>query len=387
MSVLDEMDRPDGTAASAPYESVTTPGDSETPPICRSHILVLDEGLSVHIPVRQYEVTLKHRVLAQLGGFSHLLLDALHQMPESGVDWVLGVTGLRRQQLQPILSRLDGLGLLTGMQLSPKGQVLLDWKCRLHGWKRSIWLDGDYRKHCFCGDSSIATVPLQDDTPCVIHPGKRQENTLRPWPVVDWNEDCERQRQRIMQHPEHYLPPIFEHFTDCFHKTRFNSLEWELTVRLIPDTMEPRAIAVSLDAGDLKDGNGCDYAVASPVLCLLTRYGTPANAPTHLRGHRPSDQFQMVIFQTSDDPIDPIDPDDLSDTPPGYWVWPRVDPESRETVIGHLFREIAPPDDETERQYNREHLFTERWRCLGFNWLTIEERLVSQGIHRVIGEA
>ncbi len=48
-----------------------------------------DDGLYVYLPVRFYELTLKHRLLEQLGGFSHLLLDALTLLPEQGIGWVL----------------------------------------------------------------------------------------------------------------------------------------------------------------------------------------------------------------------------------------------------------------------------------------------------------
>lgn len=44
-----------------------------------------DDGLYVYLPVRLYELTLKHRLLGQLGGFSHLLLDALTLLPERGI--------------------------------------------------------------------------------------------------------------------------------------------------------------------------------------------------------------------------------------------------------------------------------------------------------------
>lgn len=68
-----------------------------------------EDELHVCVPVRPYELTLRHRLLGQLGGFSHLVMDALVDLPARGLSCVQEVTGLSSQQLQPILNRLNGL--------------------------------------------------------------------------------------------------------------------------------------------------------------------------------------------------------------------------------------------------------------------------------------
>lgn len=345
---------------------------------------MVDDGFYVYLPVRYYEITLKNRMLTQLGGFSHLLLEAAHQIPENFIVWVREVTGLSPQQLQPILSRLEGLGLLKGTRLSQRGEKLSIWKRRLHDQTRYIWLDADHRNHCFCGNSSIDTVELQNALPFVIRRWHRREGAPRSWSCDDWNEDCERQKNRIMRHPEQYLPPIFEHFTDCFIDNGFNSHEWELTIRIATDIPEPRAIEIKLNAGDLHRWADHEYTVANPVLCLSTCYSLPAGAPQHLRDQLPNDHLRITTLNTSSDNIDL---NCLSDTPRSTWIWPAIEEDTREEIIDSLFHEITTPDDPAEVRFNREHRIDVRWQRLGFNWSLIEQKLEAKGLHRIRGDA
>jgi hypothetical protein len=122
-----------------------------------------DDRLYVYLQVRLYELTVKHRLLAQLGGFSHLLLDALTLLPERGIGWVLELTDLSLQQLEPILNRMRGLGLMNGEGLSPRGERLSAQKRLLHGQMRHVWLDGCHDSQSFWGDTSLDVEELQED--------------------------------------------------------------------------------------------------------------------------------------------------------------------------------------------------------------------------------
>jgi len=51
-------------------------------------------GVKVYLPVRQYEVTIRHRLLDQLGSFSRLILEALHDFEQAGYELVYSITGL-----------------------------------------------------------------------------------------------------------------------------------------------------------------------------------------------------------------------------------------------------------------------------------------------------
>lgn len=347
------------------------------------HNYTTDDGLYVYLPMRSYELTLKHRLLEQLGGFSHLLLDALTLLPERGIGWVLEVTGLSPQQLQLILNRMHGLGLLDGGQLSRRGEKLSAWKRLLHGQTRRILLDGHHKSHSFCGDTSLDVVELQNDEPFVIRRWHGGNGKPRNWSCLDWNEDCERQKNRILRYPEQYLLAVFETFEDCFIDTGFNVLEWELNVRYVPEMSELLALKVELEPADLQSGTEYDFLIANPVLCLDTRYRLPQGAPVELADLLPEDRRRAIRFGRA-----APETEQLHDAPPSPWIWPEVDEPARQQAVNFLFQKIDVPDAQAEALFNREHGLADRWQCFGFNWASVEESLQEiQGLHRIRGDA
>jgi len=342
----------------------------------------VQDNLQVYLPVRLYELTLRHRLLDQLGGFSHLLMDALTLMPEQGIGWVAQITGLRGQQLQPILQRMNGLGLIDGNgQLTARSKQLIKCMSLLHGQTRLLWLDGQYKKHSFCGSAELTPTEISDDSDFVIRPWHRGEGRPQPWPSFDWNEDCERQKNRVWRHPEQYLALAFEDFNGCFIEAGFPSQEWELNLRVAEGA--PRAIAVNLTNEDLLAGHDQEFRLASPVLCLSTSYSLPQGAPEHLARLLPAERCRFATF---------IDPDEEGETfvperdPATSWVWPRLQPDMRGSVLDHLFADLERAQDDAACVFNRLHQIDERWQNLGFDWGCIERRLDSiEGIHPIRG--
>lgn len=338
------------------------------------------DSLQVHVPVRCYELTLKHRLLEQLGGFSHLLMDALTLMPEQGVEWAAEITGLNGQQLQPILQRLHGLGLIDDQcRLTVRAKHLVKCMNSLHGQVRLLWLDGQYKKHNFCGTAALEPVEISEETEFVIRPWQR-DGQLRRWPSSNWSEDCERQKNRIWRHPDQYLALAFESFNDCFYEAGFPSQEWELSLRVV-DKM-PQAVAVNLTEEDLLTGSGCEFRLASPVLCLSTYYSLPRGAPEHLSQVLPADHCRFATFTSHDEEGDTFVPEP---TQGAAWVWPSLHPDIREKVIELLFEDVMSISDDAMSAFNREHRIDERWQNLGFDWGCIQRRMGLKGIHLIRG--
>ncbi|CAI8811563.1 hypothetical protein EMIT0324P_11153 [Pseudomonas chlororaphis] len=71
----------------------------------------IDGSLRVHVPVRLYELTLKHHLLDQLGDFSHLLLEVLDTMPFHRIEWMLELIG------QPNLDSINHYTLAKSCEL------------------------------------------------------------------------------------------------------------------------------------------------------------------------------------------------------------------------------------------------------------------------------
>ena len=349
-----------------------------------SYYSAAEESLSVYLPVRCYELTLKHRLLEQLGGFSHLLMDALTLFPTEGIAWVLQVTGLSQQQLQPILNRLDGLGLIKEGQLSRQGDVLTRWKRLLHGQRREMWLDGNHNSHGFCGDSTLEVAAVHDaNAPFVIR-GWPTKGKPRAWSCQDWNEDCERQKSRIMRVPTEYLSSVFENFHDCFGDTGFHVSDWDLGVRYAPqENVEMVTLKVPLAVTDLQAGGTSEYAFVSPVICLDTHYCLPNGAPSGLLELQPENQRRSVSFNNT-----VVVSGQLLDEPNSAWCWPDVDASDRQQAAEHLFRELAHSSfTGSEALFNRHHRLVERWQSLGFDWTVVTGRLQAiEGIHLIQGE-
>lgn len=344
----------------------------------------IDGDLRVLVPVRRYQLVLKHRLLDQLGGFSHLLLEALAQMPDRGIRWVLDITGLSPQQLAPIQGRLEGLGLIENGKLTPQSRALLTFKRLLHGQSRSLWLDGAYKTHSFCGAHTLQTVAL-DEQDFVIRQWHRGDGKPRRWPTADWNEDCERQKKRIMMCPDQYLSIAFEDFYSCFKDAKFIPTEWVLQVRLDAESAKSdQAIEVNLESQFVSRKQGCEFKFASPVICLSTRYSLPADAPDHLSQLLPPNQLRFTTFLDYDDECS--DEIILSESPDTPWVWPIVDTIVREQVIEQLFYEVASSEDCVSSVINRKHVLEDRWQHLGFNWRAVEQSLNLEGLHVVSGD-
>jgi len=349
-----------------------------------NYYCIVEDNLSVYLPVRCYELTLKHRLLEQLGGFSHLLLDAMTLLPGQGVEWVLEVTGLSQQQLQPILKRMEGLGLIKGKQLNRQGSLLARWKRLIHGQKRNIWLDGEHKSLTFYGDATLKTTALHEsEDTFVIRRWPRNAVNSRAWPYQDWNEDCELQKARIMRNPTEYLGTVFETFHDCFSDIGFYTNEWELSVWRVPqENAETTALQVPLNVVDLQPAGAFEYSLVSPVLCLETHYRLPDGAPPELLERQPENQQHIARFSSA-----VISTGPLIDEPNSTWCWPAVDAFDRQKATEYLFHELAhSTPTEGEVLFDRQHSLVERWQSFGFDWTAVTARLREiEGIHLIRG--
>lgn len=342
----------------------------------------IQEDFYVYLPMRCYELCITHKMLDRLGAISLLFLDALDQFSDQGIAWVQQLTGLSGQQLYPILNRLYGLGLLTeNGQLNQHGQTLVRWKHLLHKQTGHIWLDAQHREHAyFCtGQAPSCIVEIDEQAAYVIRPWQTGAGKARPWPYADWNEDCERQKNRLWRHPEHYLRAVFASFQECLTQAAFNLRDWDLSVRHASSTSE-FALQVPIAASRLQAGQHHDFIVSNPVLCLDTYYTLPEDAPPHFAPHQPDDQRLVLRFHPSAHDLDALHPTAHSD-----WVWPAVSEGVREQAVNHLFHQLnEAPTAYCNAVFNRQHHLKEYWQYSGFNWSCIQSQVQTlPGVHSI----
>lgn len=317
---------------------------------------------------------LKNKLLERLGAFSHLVLDALTLLPERGIEWVINVTGINLQQLDPILNRLNSLGLIKNRRLSRQGEILVLLKRNLHGQTRYIYLDGNYKNYLFYGDKSLRVIELPENRPFVIRLWNSKNGKLRNWPCENWTEDCARQKNRILSYPVDYLTSIFAPFKGCFIDKNFSVKEWDLDVCYMSDKPAHLVIEVPLHPEDMHpDG---EFIVASPVICLSTRYRIPERAPVELCDEQPEDECHTMSFAPNTIATELYDEAGCS------LVWPEVDECAHKKATKFLFSKISMLSSQVESCFNRDHYLKDCWQKLGFNKSTIEKNLRKiSGIH------
>lgn len=335
----------------------------------------IKDELSIYLPLRRYQLTLTHRMLEQLGVISHLFLNALEQIPEQqGINWVQKLTGLSLEQLYPIFNRLYELGLVNeNIQLSPNGETLMYWNKQLHKQSGYIWLDAQHHQHKFfcAGSTPSSVVQLEEDGPFVIRSWHKGDSKPRSWSRLDWNEDCERQKNRIWRYPEYYLSAVFPNFKDCLSHYKFNIRDWELSVRY-ESSDSFFGLKVPIDIEETKASDENEFIVYSPILCLDTTYELPDEAPQHFAELKPQDQRYELCFSSVI-----VDTDNMQDVAESTWIWPIMTAELRDAGIRHLFKKIkdtAPLFDESVI-FNRQHRLTDYWLPRGFDWSVIEHKL------------
>ena len=341
----------------------------------------LSPRLSVYLPLRQYELTLKHRLLEQLGGFSRLILDALYNLPDNGIDLVEYITGLSQQELEPIHNRLQGLGLINQNGLSPNGLDLVHFDRFLHRKCKRIWLDGryDYRVDgpSYFGDSTLLVSPIGASQPFVL---KNWGNL--PWPKLDWHEDCAFQHKRLIDNPLDFLPVIFDDFNFCMAEAKFNINDWDLNVRVVPEFETGFAIEASIKPDAVIIGSNKEkrthFNFYSPLIGLRTCYKTPKNAPEWLDKEKPADKNKLFSYSGLS-----INSEIDLQTPESNWIWPEIDNQESNEALEILFSDLNGNKEEFEAFFNRNHIVEAWWQPMNFSWEAAFNALDLTDLHKV----
>jgi hypothetical protein len=154
--------------------------------------------LKAWIPLRCYRITLRHKLLSQLGKLSHFILFVLNENLVN-FDQLYQVTNLTALQLVPLISRLEGLGLIENKSLSSKGKRLAKMLSELHDQPKAVWLDAHY-------DARNGTPPIMVlETNLELNSYGTNDaiikswgaSTNRGWSELDWVIDKNSQRKRL----------------------------------------------------------------------------------------------------------------------------------------------------------------------------------------------
>lgn len=212
----------------------------------------------VWIPLRGYQLTLKHKLLSELGEISHFILKALHQTPLTLADFE-SITGLYEQQLKPVWERLKGLGFIDKQdQLTPSGLSIAYILEHLH--QKIVCFRLDRRYHT----EKRYILMITGDSPLVNEIPKaaiKIEPKSSEW---DWNTECFSQTERLRKSIQDILPWLFPKFNELPNiKDMKWGQEWELDLRVDKDFADGYGLSIELEL--------TNQPIEKPVISLFTK--------------------------------------------------------------------------------------------------------------------
>lgn len=184
--------------------------------------------VSVLLPLKLYEMTIKHRVLAELGELSHFILSVMgkYNLTVQGIE---EVTGLSEIQISPVVDRMKALKFISDSEsvLTETGKraaFILEY---IHNKQVPLYIDQNHasRNHDWFiaveGENSLREISKS----CFIVPLPRNARFNRI-------EDCFKQSQRFQNNYFEILPNILPEFNQIIDDS--NAIweqEWDVSFR------------------------------------------------------------------------------------------------------------------------------------------------------------
>lgn len=197
--------------------------------------------VEVWLPTKRYRLTIKHRILAELGEISHFMLNVLHKY-ELPLQAIYEITGLDEYQLQPVIERLQGLKFINNeFQLTESGKLAAYALSHLHDKEIEVYMDqnyGSYTSSWFLALSDCESIQAMPASAIQVEtPGNKKSN---------YTEDCFQQTQRFKKSLPEILPSLisdFQHFADL--KNGEWGMEWDITLFSVEENQQ-HGICVTL---------------------------------------------------------------------------------------------------------------------------------------------
>ncbi|TOP31332.1 hypothetical protein [Vibrio parahaemolyticus] len=183
-------------------------------------------SVEVWMPLKAYRVTVKHRILSELGELSKFVLNAMNSYALS-IEDVEQVTGLQSHQLHPIIERLQGLRLLSHKyELTESGQTLAYILRNIHDKSLQLAIDQHYNEHL----DYILLLPV--DSPRLQNLPTNAIKTPRPKRLrTNSTEDEYLQSQRIQRKLPELLPKLIPEFENIIPNLGKRwGIEWDIQI-------------------------------------------------------------------------------------------------------------------------------------------------------------
>lgn len=318
----------------------------------------------VWIPLRRYNLTLKHKLLNELGEISHFILKALHQTPLTLADFAL-ITGLSNQQLSPVLERLKGLRFIDsqGQLTKPSGESIAYILENLHQKTVYFWLDRRYHTEkrdilMITGDSLLVNELPKSSIKIEPEP-KRLER--------DWNTECFIQTERLRKNINDVLLFLFPVFNELPNiETMKWGQEWELDLKVDNSFSDGYGLPIELEFISQINENPV-ISLFTKILALETRFELSHGIDFSQSLECPQafkfqysfaeESFHRNLFY-----VDNADPDKILEC--------LEDTEDKEIAI-KLLNMCHEFTDKHHSMFNRQHSFYNVWQQHNASWLQV----------------
>lgn len=315
----------------------------------------------VWIPLRRYKLTLRHKLLKELGEISHFILKALHQTSLTLDDFEL-ITGLSKKQLSPVWERLKGLRLIDsqGQLTKPSGESIAYILEYLHQKTVYFWLDRRYK------DEKRAMLMIAGDSLLVNELPKaaiKIEPKSSEW---DWDTECFSQIERLRKRIQDILPWLFPEVNEL---PNFKwGQEWELDLRIDKDYVDVDGYGLPIELALTTQ------PIEKPVISLFTKvlalethfelaqgidFGTTLECPQLFKFQY---SFAEEYFYSDLHYVDNADSNSILEC--------LEDIDDKEIAI-ELLKMCHEATDEHYSIFNRLHNFYNVWQQHDASWLQV----------------
>lgn len=319
------------------------------------------------LPLQCYQLKIRHKLLMQLGRFSHFIISFLGRR-NGDLDGITAVTSISATQLAPVIERLRGLKILRDASLTEAGQRYALMIETLHERAALLWLDTNYEQPLAVvrhAHPSIAPIPDDDLTI-----GAR--SNAGPRPAKERRYDLGRQLARLTRADDQcaWLPFLFPSFASLPDPQDNWWREWELDMYAADLGETPQGMRLELSTADEQACEKPALELENEVIALHTQYAVPNGMPSALVQQAPAKS--TLYYDYVDERIGDMRPPSGDGT--CYRIYlPDHGMSSEARAVQALFREQAlrAPRSEELDMLDRKHALVPLLRRREFPWSAI----------------
>lgn len=350
----------------------------------KSSVEIIDHNSSVPavvevlLPLKLYEITIKHRVLSELGELSHFILSIMSKHDLAAHD-MEEVTGLSEMQIKPVVNRLKALGLISNSEndLSSSGKKIAYILENIHNKQLPLYIDQNYAVR-----NSDWFIALKSSD-CLVEILKDNITVPLPRDVrFSHIEDCFRQGQRFKSNHYEMLPYLIPEFNQLIDDS--NNIwgqEWDVTFRSKAGDKSmgiPVELVLKKSNSSEEINNGKTLCLYTELLRLTVNFALPLGVDFGA-----SKEVNSITFVHSDNDQVIYDSIDFETKPDGgNLLYHEKVSNEKETALNLLAHSLTFIDEDMQL-YSRECIFDKGWQLHEYSYSEVINYISEPNVIRI----